>query len=636
MGALHACTGTLLNNTSLDRKPFLLTANHCPVYDADVSTIVVYWNYQAPSCRAPHLDDTNFDFQVGGATIAARNPSSDFLLLELPSQPNGAYHVFYSGWDAGAGVPPETVTIHHPWDDEKSITLSNSPPVSKFLAPGYVELVTPPGGGTYWRVDWAAASGATEPGSSGACLFASNTKRCIGQLYGGAGSGCGTTPVDYFGRLSVSWAGEDAMSGLRHWLDPGNTGTAAITGDPHVTTVNGVGFDFQGAGEYVALRDLDGMEIQTRHEPIATTAGANPDPHDGLASCVSLVSAVAMKVGTHRVTYEPNLDGATGSSGLQLRVDGDLKVVPQGGLDLIGGGHLSNTLAPGGVEVQFPDGSLLFATPGWWAEQSRWYLNLDIARSPAIDGLESSGNGGGINPAAGGLVGIVVPGGWLPALPDGSLLVPMSGSAHDRYVDLYQRFGEAWRVTDQTSLFDNAPGVSSATFTRRDWPPESGACAIPAGVSARPESESAARQACEPVADKKAHDGCILDVMLTGNRGFAATYALSERVKTAATRTVLIDPRDRTGVGQPVKFIASVERIWQLGERPPSGQVQFMLDGKRLGEPIPLDARGRAASSPSGMKLGEHTLSAVYSGNVDGVSSSSGTPDRIHVIEDVR
>jgi hypothetical protein len=74
------------------------------------------------------------------------------------------------------------------------------------------------------------------------------------------------------------------------YTDAVNGGAAAHEGDPHLITVNGVHYDFQGAGEFIVLRDYDGMEIQTRQSPIATTFNPGADPHDGLATCVSLIA----------------------------------------------------------------------------------------------------------------------------------------------------------------------------------------------------------------------------------------------------------------------------------------------------------------------------------------------------------
>src|SRR5205807_9956787 len=51
------------------------------------------------------------------------------------------------------------------------------------------------------------------------------------------------------------------------------------------------------------------------------------------------------------------------------------------------------------------------------------------------------------------------------ALPDGTVLPqPVSQST------LYGQYADAWRITDQTSLFDYAPGQSTATFTNEDFP----------------------------------------------------------------------------------------------------------------------------------------------------------------------
>jgi hypothetical protein len=40
---------------------------------------------------------------------------------------------------------------------------------------------------------------------------------------------------------------------------------------PHITTISGSHYDFQGAGAFVLLRQPDGQEIQTRQGPIPTS-----------------------------------------------------------------------------------------------------------------------------------------------------------------------------------------------------------------------------------------------------------------------------------------------------------------------------------------------------------------------------
>lgn len=279
------------------------------------------------------------------------------------------------------------------------------------------------------------------------------------------------------------------------------------TGDPHLTTINGARYDFQAAGEFIFLRDSKGLEIQVRQTPVSTKA----NPGDERATCVSINTAVAARVGSHRVTYEPNLSGVPDPSGLQLRVDGALADLGERGIDLGNRGRITRTNVAGGLRIDFPDGTYLFVTPGWWADQGKWYLNSDIA--PAGEGF--------------GIAGAIGPDTWLPALPDGSSMGPLPQTSHDRYVGLNQKFADAWRVTDANSLFDYASSTSTSTFTNRSWPPERPPCEVPGTTPAEPIAENLARAACQAVRGGE-NANCVYDVMVTGNPGFATTYALSQ------------------------------------------------------------------------------------------------------------
>jgi hypothetical protein len=155
-------------------------------------------------------------------------------------------------------------------------------------------------------------------------------------------------------------------------------GPTKIEGDTHITTADGTHYDFQAAGEFVSLRDRDGTEIQTRQTAIGTTFFPAPDSHDGLATCVSVNTAVAARVGRYRVTYQPHISGVPDPSGLQLRIDGALTTLGTNGLAL-GGGRLV-PLAGGALEVDFPSGKTMLVTPQWWASQGKWFLNVDIFR----------------------------------------------------------------------------------------------------------------------------------------------------------------------------------------------------------------------------------------------------------------
>lgn len=392
---------------------------------------------------------------------------------------------------------------------------------------------------------------------------------------------------------------------------------AAMQGDTHVSTVDGVHYNFQGAGEFISLRDGDGSEIQTRMTAIATTFNPGPDSHDGLATCVSLNTAVAAHVGTHRVTYQPNISGVPDPSGLQLRVDGDLTTLGTNGLDLGSDGRIVKTSVDGSIEIDFPNGTILSVTPGWWASQSKWYLNVDVLRTPSLEGI----------------MGAIVPGSWLPALPDGTSIGPMPGPLHQRYVDLYQKFADAWRVSDRTSLFDYAPGTSTATFTLKSWPLEQPPCVLPQSPPVKPASPRVAEAACRGVTGKNAHADCVFDVTVTGNTGFAKTYVLSQRVQAGSTTTTVTDDGDPSQIGESVTFTAIVERSVSTGGGVPTGTVQFTLDGSHVGEPVRLDSKGRATWETSRLKAGRHQVAASYIPSEKSVFLASSSLERSHTVK---
>ena len=289
-------------------------------------------------------------------------------------------------------------------------------------------------------------------------------------------------------------------------------------GDPHMTTVDGVHYDFQGAGEFVALKE-DKFEVHTRQRPVPTAAVPGASAYTGLAVCVSIYSAVAARIGTNRVTLQPNLNGQPDPSALQLRVNGNLvTTIPEGGLSLRAGGSSDPNAvlegrivraAGGAYELDAVDGTQLVATPTYWNDQQTWYLNLNVYQTSAVHGIW----------------GRLANGSWLPALPDGTSLGPMPRPLDERYRDLYDKFGGAWRVTNATSLFDYAPGTNTGTFTLADWPRfGSTSCLIQGQTPAQPTTPQAAAQACSAVTDPAQKADCTFDVTVTGNTGFAQTY----------------------------------------------------------------------------------------------------------------
>jgi hypothetical protein len=402
-------------------------------------------------------------------------------------------------------------------------------------------------------------------------------------------------------------------------------GMSAILGDTHITTANGVHYNFQGAGEFISLRDPGGDEIQTRQTAVSTTF-IGEDPYDGLTTCVSLNTAVAARVGEHRVTYEPDLSGAPDPSGLELRIDGVLTTLGLFGRDLgNGGGRVFKSLFGGGLEIDFPDGKILFVTPEWWSSQGYWYLNVDVTHLDLV-----SGEGGG---SLGGIGGPIANGGWLPALPSGASLGPMPGPLQDRYDTLYGTFAEAWRVTDKDSLFDYAPGTSTDTFTIKDWPKQNAPCVVRDVRPVEPASEAVAAQACRRVWDQNMRADCVFDVKATGNTGFATLYLDTQRSLADSTAVSVTDDADPSQVGEWVALTANVAANSTTFTGFPSGTVQFSVDGSHVGEPITVDAKGRAVWQTSQLKIGKHWVAASYIPGAESQFLPSASVEKLHVVK---
>jgi|GEM_PF-2568031 len=406
----------------------------------------------------------------------------------------------------------------------------------------------------------------------------------------------------YFqGRFHPIWADDSNSTGdnpdgtTRYdaYTDRADGQPAANEGDPHMTTVDGVHYDFQSAGEFTVLRDGSGMEIQTRQTPVATASPVT-NAHTGLTNCVSLNSAVAARVNGHRVSYEPNTSGVPDPSGLQLRIDGVLTTPSAAGVTLGLGGRVVRGPNGNGIEIDFPDGTVLVATPLFWTSQSKWYINLSVFHTSALEGV----------------MGALPPGSWLPYFSDGTSAGPIPASLHQRYVDLYQRFAESWRVTNATSLFDYAPGTSTATFTVRAWPSENPPCTIPKQPTAKPMELAKAKELCSRVIDKNRNADCVADVTVTGEPGFAKLYLISQQLQQGGSVTALSADRNPTRAGQPAAFTAVVQTL--AGSAAPLGSVRFGVDGRSAGDPVKLGKNGVATFTTSSLSAGRHTITAVY------------------------
>lgn len=302
------------------------------------------------------------------------------------------------------------------------------------------------------------------------------------------------------------------------WCNEPPDSSSADVGDPHITTTNGIPYDFQAAGEFTVLKNEDtSFELQTRQSPVLTHFTPLANAYTGLASCVSLNTAVALRVGKRRITYQTAGEASDNTKQLQLRVDGK-PVDPASGFNLGGGNVINKTTADGEIDIRLADGTRIVVTPLLWA--GYWYLDLQVFNTPAREGV----------------MGHILTKDWLPRAPDGSSFGPKPASLLDRHMLLNKKFANAWRVSSNTSLFNYDGGASTADFTDVNWPPESGKLCTsttvrgPTPIVKEPRPDIA-KKACRGIKDKTIYANCIFDVTVMGDTVFAKGYRRADRLR---------------------------------------------------------------------------------------------------------
>lgn len=401
---------------------------------------------------------------------------------------------------------------------------------------------------------------------------------------------------------------------------------ARDNGDPHITTVDGTYYDFHGAGEYTLLRDGTDYEIQVRQTPV-TTANPLPNAYTGLSSCVAVNTALAARVGNRRISYQPDGPLDEQETRMRLRVDGVMQDIDAlGSINLGVGGRVSKAASGNGIEVDFPNGSSLIVTPAWWSSHDIAYLNISVLNTPATEGI----------------AGFIEPGQWLPGLSDGTYLGPKPTDLSDRYKDLNETFSKSWRISNASSLFDYAPGTSTATFTVEGWPFENASsCEVPDMKRVNPIDRRVAERVCRGIIDHGNRKNAVMDVVVTGEIGFAKAYLLAQKLELASTKTEIHAARKVTQVGHPATFIAVIKRrltgqrltLDDKERRYGVGTVQFYFNGEPMGEPVRIDRFGRARWTSPKLKAGEYKVSAKFlPARGDDSNLASRSFDLVHVV----
>jgi hypothetical protein len=114
----------------------------------------------------------------------------------------------------------------------------------------------------------------------------------------------------------------------------------------------------------------------------------------------------------------------------------------------------------------------------------------------------------------------------------------------------------------------------------------------------------------------------VITVLYAGTDVPSTGGPLVQNVTAATSSTVLTSTVNPTVFGQPVSIDAAVASSCAGSV---VGSVQFQADGVDLGGPQPVDGSGRASITTSGLMVGTHSITAVFTSSNSDMQGSSGS-----------
>jgi RHS repeat-associated protein len=318
---------------------------------------------------------------------------------------------------------------------------------------------------------------------------------------GGAGNGTGGGGTKPGPGPGGSGSGGSGSGGSGSGGSGGGTGGGSYN-DPHLQTLDGLGYDFQTVGEFTLVKSTtDDFEIQTRQQPwnSSTSASAN--------------TGISIKSGGQRIALYANQTNT-------LLINGTAITLPEGGLYAVG----QNLIIREGREYSIITANndlILVNDKGTWLN-----INLGLAdnRQGKVVGLLGNFNNNRNDDFA---------------LRDGTVI---GGSITNQ--QLYGTYAASWRITQATSIFDYASGQTTATFTDLSFPSN-----IITTASLTPEQRAAAEQIARNagITDPSVLEDVILDIFLSNGNTEFIQAAISgatnqQRIETVSAPNTLINP----------------------------------------------------------------------------------------------
>jgi hypothetical protein len=280
-------------------------------------------------------------------------------------------------------------------------------------------------------------------------------------------------------------------------------------GDTHITTFDGVRYDFQVVGEYTLVRSTkDDFVIQVRQVPALQSR------------TVTVNQAMATKIDGKRVSI------ASENSQLVLRVNG---AVATDAIPKLAGGSITRSTTMYGTSYLFewPDGTKATVSGARLLDVR---VKPASGRKGALAGLLGDADGSKANDLVG----------------TGGASLGLKPSPED----IGRALADRWRISQDASLFDYQPGQTTATFTDPTFPDPH---VDPSYAANAVDAEKRCRES--GIIDPHLLHNCIVDFAVTSDFLFVSSYSHAQQVLAARAR---IAPPTTSGVLRTVTLEATV------------------------------------------------------------------------------
>ncbi|NET90718.1 MAG: hypothetical protein F6K45_21940 [Kamptonema sp. SIO1D9] len=319
--------------------------------------------------------------------------------------------------------------------------------------------------------------------------------------------------------------------------NPEPSGNGRSSGDPHLTTFDGLRYDHHGVGEFILTKSNDGrFEVQVRE-----AASLN-------SRKVAQNVAAAVKVGSDRVAFY--LDGFPDSdTSNRLRVNGQPATIPGNSLSLSSGGKITK-LGRDSYLVESPTGERVGVSVGQFGGVALLNIQplLPESRKGQMVGLLGNFNGNPNDDLKTRNGQVIPPQESINQVREitrnltNFIPIPLEPIETAFLEKLHKQFGDSWRISQEESLFDYAPGKNTESFTNRSFP--NGFIVL--RMLAPQQIQEAERVCRQAGLENDLFEECLFDVGATGNADFAkaAVNALTNEIRNRVEEEI----RDRIPV----------------------------------------------------------------------------------------